>query len=65
MPNGDGTGPMWSSGNWRCNGRKGGFMPRCWAGRTMTKDEEKQMLSARLETIKAQMEGISKRLSEI
>lgn len=65
MPGGDGTGPAWAGGNWNCRGRKGGFMPRCWAGRTFSKDEEKEMLDARLKMIKMQEDAIRKRLGEL
>lgn len=65
MPSGDGTGPRWSNGNWRCMGRKGGGMPRCCAGRSMGRDEEKEMLGARIEMLKTQLEYANKRLVEL
>ncbi|MEW6748532.1 MAG: DUF5320 domain-containing protein [Candidatus Micrarchaeota archaeon] len=65
MPNGDGTGPAWAGGNWRCRGRKGGFGPRCFAGRSMGNDEEREMLRSRLEMLKDQAEWINRRLAEL
>ena len=65
MPGGDGTGPAYAGGNWKCRGMKGGIMSRCCTGRELNKEEEKKMLDARLEMIKAQEECIRKRLGEI
>ena len=66
MPNGDGTGPRWANGNWNCRGKRGGgFMPRYWAGRSITKEEEKEMLRSRLESLKIEMDNINKRISEL
>jgi len=65
MPGGDGTGPAWAGENWKCTGRKGVFMPRCWAGRKFSKDEEKEMLDARLENLRTQEEAVRKRLAEL
>jgi len=68
MPNGDGTGPRWSNGNWNCRGR--GFMPRCWAGRwqnraSITKEEEKEIISSRIEVLKNELEQLSKRAADL
>jgi hypothetical protein len=65
MPRGDGTGPAWAGGNWKCAGGKGVCMPRCCAGRTFSKDEEKGMLDARLENLKSQEDAVRKRLAEL
>jgi len=65
MPNRDGTGPRWSNGNWNCMGRRGGRMPRCLVGRNLTKEEEKEILSVRLEFLKTEIDNINKKLNEL
>ncbi|MFH1785998.1 MAG: DUF5320 domain-containing protein [Candidatus Micrarchaeota archaeon] len=58
MPNKDGTGPRWSSGNWRC--RNMGYN-NC----NMTKDEEKSFLVSKVTELQRQIDDLNKRITEL
>lgn len=40
-------------------------MPRCLVGRNLTKEEEKEILSVRLEFLKTEIDNINKKLNEL
>ena len=63
MPNGDGTGPSWSSGDWKCTRKHSNQMHAI--GNEVTKDEEQDWVSSRIENLKTQLKQLHKRAVEI
>ena len=79
MPWGDGTGPWWGGGNWRCwrrsfgstfgPGRGRGFgrgFGKYWKfGSQVPAKDEKQMLEEEVEILEEDLKTIKERLTEI